>query len=170
MISKHLEKAINAQIVIEGYSSQLYLAMASWCESSGMAGAAAFLYKHADEERMHMLKFIHYLNGRGGKAVVSKLEAPPKDYKDIFTVFKEIMKHEEMVTAAINDLVDLTLKEKDFNTNNFLQWYVGEQVEEEALFQGILDKIKLLGKEQAGYYLIDKELEGLAAITAAPVA
>ena len=67
-----------------------------------------------------------------------------------------------MVTAAINDLVDLTLKEKDFNTNNFLQWYVGEQVEEEGLFQGILDKIKLLGKEQAGFYLIDKELGSMA--------
>jgi ferritin len=170
MISKNLEKAINGQIVIEGYSSHLYLAMASWCESTGWAGASSFLYAHAEEERMHMMKFIHYLNGRGGKAIVPKIDAPPKDYKDIFTVFKDIMKHEVMVTAAINDLVDLTLKEKDFNTNNFLQWYVGEQVEEEALFQGILDKIKLLGKEQAGFYLIDKELAGLAVAPAAPQA
>jgi ferritin len=170
MISKNLEKAINAQIVIEGYSSHLYLAMASWCESTGLAGAANFLFVHAEEERMHMMKFIHYLNGRGGKAIVPKIEAPPKDYKDIFALFKDIMKHEVMVTAAINDLVDLTLKEKDFNTNNFLQWYVGEQVEEEGLFQSILDKIKLLGKEQAGFYLIDKELEGLAVAPAKPVA
>ncbi|MEI6575527.1 MAG: ferritin [Bacteroidota bacterium] len=162
MISKNLEKAINAQIIIEGYSSHLYLAMASWCEGNGMAGSANFLYRHAEEERLHMLKFIHYLNSRGGKAVVPSIEEPPKNYKDIFAVFKDIMKHEVMVTAAINELVDLTLKEKDFNTNNFLQWYVGEQVEEEGLFQGIQDKIKLLGKEQAGFYLIDKELEALA--------
>ncbi|MHC1706467.1 MAG: ferritin [Bacteroidales bacterium] len=162
MINKNVEKAINDQIVVEGYSSQLYLAMASWCETKGFAGAAKFLYVHADEERMHMLKFIHYLNDRGGHALVPALKAPPKDYKDIFGLFGEIMKHEEYVTGCINSLVEVSMKEKDFNTANFLQWYVMEQVEEESLFRSILDKINLLGKEKSLFYLIDKELEGMA--------
>lgn len=169
MISKNVEKAINEQIVVEGYSSQLYLAMASWCETQGFSGAARFLYLHADEERMHMLKFVHYLNDRGGHSLVPALKAPPKTYKDIFTLFEEIMTHEEYVTACINKLVEVTMNEKDFNTANFLQWFVMEQVEEESLFRGILDKIKLLGKEKALYYLIDKDLDSIAAATPAAV-
>ncbi len=161
MIHKNVEKAINEQIIVEGYSSQLYLAMASWCEANGFAGAAKFLFLHADEERMHMLKFIHYLNDRGGHALVPALKAPPKDYKDILSLFNDIMKHEEYVTDCINNLVDISTKEKDFNTANFLQWYVMEQVEEESLFRNILDKFKLLGKEKSMYYLIDKELDAM---------
>lgn len=167
MINKNVEKAINAQIVVEGYSSQLYLAMASWCEANGFPGAAQFLYVHADEERMHMLKFIHYVNDRGGYAVVPALKAPPKDYKNIFHVFEEIMKHEEYVTNEINGLVEVSMKEKDFNTANFLQWYVMEQVEEESLFNSILDKINLLGKEKGMFYLLDKELGSMATAPAA---
>lgn len=165
MINKNVEKAINEQIIVEAYSSQLYLAMASWCGINGFAGAAKFLFKHTDEERLHMLKFIHYVNDRGGHAVVSALKAPPKDYTDIIGVFKEILKHEEYVTACINSLVEVAMKEKDFNTANFLQWFVLEQVEEESLFRSILDKINLLGKEKSMFYLIDKELEALGAVT-----
>jgi ferritin len=167
MINKNVEKAINDQIVVEGYSSNLYLAMASWCEANGFAGAAKFLFVHADEERMHMLKFIHYVNDRGGHSVVPALKAPPKDYKDIFKLFDEIMKHEEYVTECINSLVEVSMKERDFTTANFLQWYVTEQVEEESLFRNIQDKINLLGKEKSGFYLVDKELEGMAVAPAA---
>lgn len=170
MINKNVEKAINEQIIVEGFSSQLYLAMASWCETNGFQGAAKFLYKHTDEERMHMLKFVHYLNDRGGHAVIAALKAPPKDYKDIFFLFDEIMKHEEYVTSCINKLLEVTMKEKDFNTANFLQWFVMEQIEEESLFRGILDKFKMLGKEKSMFYLIDKELEALGAATATPSA
>lgn len=166
-MNKNVEKAINAQIVVEGYSSQLYLAMASWCEANGFPGAAHFLFVHADEERMHMLKFIHYVNDRNGHAVVPALKAPPKDYKNIFHVFEEIMKHEEYVTAEINGLVEAAMNEKDFNTVNFLQWYVMEQVEEESLFRSILDKINLLGKEKGMFYLLDKELDSMAVAPAA---
>ena len=168
MINKNVDKAINGQIVVEGYSSNLYLAMASWCEGNAFAGAAKFLYFHAEEERLHMLKFVHYLNDRGGHAVIPALDAPPKDYKDIFVLFEEIMKHEEYVTNCINSLVEVSMNEKDFNTANFLQWYVMEQVEEESLFRTILDKMKLLGQEKTGFYLIDKELDGMAVTTAAP--
>ncbi|HRY32681.1 MAG TPA: ferritin [Bacteroidales bacterium] len=167
MKSKNVEKAINEQIVVEAYSSQLYLAMASWCEKQGFAGASRFLYMHSDEERMHMLKLVHYLNDRGGHAIVPALKAPPKEYKDIFKVFEDIMEHEEYVTASINKLLEVTMKEKDYNTANFLQWFVMEQVEEESVFRGILDKISLLGKEKGMFFLIDKELDGMAA---APVA
>jgi ferritin len=168
MINKNVEKAINEQIVVEGYSSHLYLAMASWCETQGFSGAAKFLYVHVDEERLHMLKFIHYLNDRGGHAWVPAIKAPPKEYKDVFTLFKEIMKHEEYVTSCINNVLEITMKEKDFNTANFLQWFVMEQVEEESLFRGILDKMNLLGKEKAMYFLIDKELEALSITPSTP--
>ncbi len=166
-MNKNVEKAINAQIVVEGYSSQLYLAMASWCEANGFPGAAHFLFVHADEERMHMMKFIHYVNDRNGHAIVPALKAPPKDYKNIFHVFEEIMKHEEYVTGEINNLVEAAMNEKDFNTVNFLQWFVMEQVEEESLFRSILDKINLLGKEKGMFYLLDKELDTMAVTPAA---
>lgn len=169
MINKNVEKAINGQINVEGYSSQLYLAMASWCESNGYAGAANFLYVHSDEERMHMLKFVHYVNDRGGSSIISALKAPPKDYKSIYQVFEDILKHEEFVTAEINKLVEVSMKEKDFNTVNFLQWFVMEQVEEESTFKGILDKINLLGKDKTMFYLLDKEL-GAMAVAPTPAA
>lgn len=163
MVHKNVEKAINEQIIVEGYSSQLYLAMASWCAAKGFAGSAKFLFKHSDEERIHMLKLIHYLNERGGHAIVATLKAPPVNFADISSLFHEILKHEEYVTGCINGLVEITMNEKDFNTANFLQWFLMEQVEEESLFRGILDKIKLLGKEASMFYLLDRELEGLSA-------
>ena len=172
MISKKVEKAINDQIKKEEYSSRLYLAMASWCHANGLPGAAAFLYKHADEERMHQLKFVHYLNDRGGNAVLEPIEQPPFKYKTLVEVFKEILKHEEFVTASINDLYHLASTEKDFITANFLQWFITEQLEEETLFGGILDQIQLAGTDKSGLFFIDKELGGMAgpAPAAGPVA
>ena len=90
---------------------------------NGLAGVAAWLYSQSDEERLHMLKFIKYINERGGKAVVPALKKPPINFKSVEDVFKEVLKHEEFVTASINEIVALTLDEKDFNTHNFLQWF-----------------------------------------------
>jgi ferritin len=159
MLKKRIEDICNRQIEREGFSSNLYVAMASWAETSGFSGVAAWLYSQADEERLHMLKFIKYINERGGKAVIPALKKPVSDYKSVEDVFKEVLKHEEFVTESINEIVALTLEEKDFNTHNFLQWFVFEQVEEEASVRTIIDKIRLVGNNNM--YQFDKDILSL---------
>jgi ferritin len=163
MINKNVEKAINIQIRNEEHSSRIYMAMASWCEVNGFRGASAFLYKQADEERFHMLKFIKYVNDRGGHALLSGLEAPTAVFASLHVVFEQVLKHEEFITAAINKMYELALKEKDFTSGNFLQWYINEQIEEESTAHSILDKMKLAGTEAGGMFLIDKDLAAMAA-------
>lgn len=158
MVSKKVEAALNAQVEKEAMSSQIYLAMASWAEAQGLEGVAAFLYRHSDEERMHTLKLMHYINERGGHAVVPALAKPPKDMKDIMDVFKSILHQEVEVTGEINAIVDLCLKEKDYTTHNFMQWYVAEQIEEERLARTMLDKLNLIGNDKGGLYLFDRDL------------
>lgn len=162
MLSPTVSKALNKQIEVEGFSSQYYLSMASWAETQGLNGVSAFLYHHADEERMHMLKLIKFVNERGGHGLVSALKQPPVTYKSVKAVFEEILKHEMKVTEEINHLVDSTLKEKDYSTHNFLQWYVSEQIEEEALARQIVDKLKLIGNDKGGLYFFDRDLEVMA--------
>jgi ferritin len=130
--------------------------MASWAETNGFSGVADWLYVQADEERIHMLKFIKYVNERGGKAVVPALKKPGTDFKGVEELFREVLKHEEFITSSINEIVALTLEEKDFNTQNFLQWFVTEQVEEEASARVILDKVKLVGKNNM--YQFDRDI------------
>jgi ferritin len=163
MLSPQVSKALNKQIELEGFSSQYYLSMASWAETQGLNGVSAFLYHHADEERMHMLKLIKFVNERGGHGVVPPLKQPPVTFKSVKSVFEEILKHEVKVTSDINGLVDATLKEKDYTTHNFLQWYVSEQIEEEALARQIVDKLKLIGDDKGGLYFFDRDLETMAA-------
>jgi ferritin len=163
MVSKKVENALNAQVEKEAMSSQVYLAMASWAEVQGLEGVAAFLYQHSDEERMHALKLMKYINERGGHAVVPALAKPPKDMKGIMDVFKSILQQEVEVTGEINGIVDLCLKEKDYTTHNFLQWYVAEQIEEERLARTMLDKLNLIGGDKGGLYLFDRDLLGGAA-------
>ena len=159
MLKKKVEDICNRQVEREGYSSNLYIAMASWAETNGFSGVAAWLYSQADEERLHMLKIIKYINERGGKAVMPALKKPGAEFKSVEEVFKEVLKHEEFVTASINEIVALTLEEKDFNTQNFLQWFVFEQVEEEASVRAILDKIRLVGKNNM--YQFDRDILSL---------
>ncbi len=161
MINPKVEAALNEQIKKEEHSARLYLSMAIWCEVNGYPGAATFLYDHTDEESMHQMKFVHYLNDRGGKATLSELEQPESNYKSLLDVFKQVMQHEEYITASINDLYGLTVEEKDYTTGNFLQWYITEQIEEESLMRTILDKISLVGNDKAGMFHIDKELEAM---------
>ena len=167
MLSPELSKLLNKQIELEGYSSQYYLAMASWAETQGLNGVSAFLYHHSDEERLHMLKLIKFVNERGGHGQVPALKQPPVTFKSVKSVFEEILKHEIKVTQDINNLVESTLKAKDYTTHNFLQWYVSEQIEEEALARQIVDKIKLIGDDKGGLYFFDRDLESLAKETAA---
>jgi ferritin len=162
MLPKKIEAALNAQIEIEASSSQAYLAMASWAETNGLMGTSAFLYKHSDEERIHMLKLIKFVNDRGGKAVIPALKQPQKEYKSITDIFQTLLDHETHVTASINKVVDLCLKEKDYTTHNFMQWYVSEQIEEETLARTMIDKLNMIGGDKGGLYLFDRDLLGMS--------
>ena len=161
MLSKVIEDALNRQVTVEAESSQVYLAMASWAETQGFEGVATFMYAHSDEEREHMLKLIKFINERGGHAKVSTLSAPPIEFGSFKDMFEKLFEHEVKVSASINDLVDITLQEKDYATHNFLQWYVAEQIEEEALARNILDKINLIGDDKGGLYLFDNDVKQL---------
>ena len=167
-MNKNVETAINQQINKEEFSSRLYLAMAIWCESNGYPGAANFLYKHAEEERIHMLKLVHYVADRSGQAQLLAVEQPVQEYNSLLEVFEKIKDHEVFITDSINSLYEVTLNEREYTTANFLQWYITEQVEEESLFSTILDKMKLVGSDKAGMFHMDKELEGMAAAMATP--
>ena len=161
MLSPNIEAALNKQVVIEAESSQVYLAMASWAETQGFEGVSQFMYAHSDEERMHMLKLVKFINERGGHAIISTLAAPPVSFGSFKEMFQELFNHEVCVSASINDLVDISLQEKDYATHNFLQWYVSEQIEEEALARNILDKISLIGDDKSGFYLFDNDIKQL---------
>lgn len=163
MLSGKIEKALNEQIKIEAESSQVYLAMASWAETQGFEGVSSFMYAHSDEERTHMLKMVKFVNERGGHAIISTLDAPPVSFGSFKEMFQTLFDHEVMVSQKINDLIDITLTEKDYATHNFLQWYVSEQIEEEALARNILDKINLIGDDKGGLYLFDNDVKMLTA-------
>ena len=159
MLSKTVQEALNNQVAMEAESSQAYLAMASWSEiQPGLDGITDFFYKQSDEERIHMLKLIRYINERGGFAVVPPLPQPNITFQSLKRIFEEFLKHEIKVSESINDIVDLALKEKDFSTHNFLQWYVSEQVEEERLARTLNDKLELVGDDKGGIYLFDRDI------------
>lgn len=159
MLSKKIEKLLNAQVAIEAEASQFYLAMASWAEAQGYNGTAKFLFKHSDEEREHMLKLIHFINERGGHGIVPQLEKPEVNFTSLGKIFQKVLDHEIQVSEHINDIVGKCLDEKDYTTHNFMQWYVSEQIEEESLARDILDKLNMIGNDKAGLYLFDRDLE-----------
>ncbi len=158
MLKPIIEKALNKQIELEASSSQYYLSMASWTESQGLSGTSSFLYQHSDEERMHMLKLVKFINERGGTAIIPALTKPPTTFKSLKQVFESLLEHELNVTDSINNIVGLCLDEKDFTTHNFMQWYVAEQLEEEALARNTIDKLNMIGTDKGGLYLFDRDL------------
>lgn len=162
-----MEQALNHQIRVEAESSQVYLSMASWAEVQGMEGVAGFMYNHSDEERMHMLKLIKYVNERGGHAIISDLVEPKTEFGTLQEMIQMLYDHEIKVSASINELVRVSLEEKDYATHNFLQWYVAEQIEEEALARSILDKINLIGSDKGGLYLLDRDIQKISVDSAA---
>ncbi len=158
MLKKKVLKKLNEQINLEHYSSNLYLAMSSWCQSKGLEGSAAFLAAQSAEELEHMHRLFTYVNETGSQALVAEVAAPENNFKDLKDVFENIYDHEKFVTGKINELAALTMSENDYATFNFLQWYVAEQHEEEALFKGILDKIEIIGLDGRGLHMVDKEI------------
>lgn len=159
-MNTRVQEAINGQIAKEASSSYYYLAMASWAENQGLNGTAKFLYAQSDEERFHMLKLIKFINERGGKAVIPTITTqPPSEFDSLEKVFELLLEHEILVTQSVNNLVDICLQEKDYTTHNFVQWYVSEQLEEEATARTILDRIKLIDGDKGGMYIFDRDLE-----------
>lgn len=159
MLSQKIQDALNKQIKVEGDSSQIYLAMASWAEVQGFEGISTFMFAQSEEERMHMLKLVKYINQRGGQARISATVEPVLDLSSYKVLFKQLLEHEIKVSESINDLVGIALDERDYATHNFLQWYVAEQIEEEANARYILDKINLIGDDKGGLYLFDNEMK-----------
>ena len=159
MLSKPIQDALNNQVQMEAESSQAYLAMASWADiQPGLQGVTEFFYKQSDEERIHMLKLIRFINERGGFAVIPALEQPMVTFPSLTKVFEEFLKHEIKVSNSINDLVHLSLTEKDYATHNFLQWYVNEQIEEEKTARTLNDKLEMIGDDKSGLYLFDRDI------------
>lgn len=167
MLSKTIEEALNKQIRIEAESSQVYLAMAVWAEVKGLEGISNFMYEQSDEEREHMLKLIKFVNERGGHALISELDAPNVAFTSFKEMFEKLLQHEIFVSQSINELVHISLQEKDYATHNFLQWYVAEQIEEEATARTILDKVNMIGDDKGGLYLFDRDIQQLNVQTAA---
>ncbi len=151
--------ALNAQVEKEAYASFLYLAMASWLDNKGLNGAAQFMYRQTEEEHGHMMRLFNYLLEMDSKAIVPAIAQPAAEYESVQAVFQESYAHEQEITASINDLINLSIRENDHSTNNFLQWYVQEQREEETLMRTIIDKINLIGDGPQSLYFIDKELD-----------
>jgi ferritin len=161
MLSKTVAEALNKQVQMEAESSQAYLAMASWAEiQPGLEGVTSFFYTQSEEERMHMLKLMKFINERGGFAVVPSLEQPMLTFTSLKKLFDEFLKHELKVSDSINELVHLCLNEKDYATHNFLQWYVNEQMEEERTARTLNDKLEMIGEDRSGLYLFDRDIMG----------
>lgn len=158
MFAKKIETALVHQIYEEMYSFYLYLAMAEYGTSEGMPGLRHWMQNQAMEELSHAIKFMNYIAEKGGKAELKALQAPPKSWKSAKTVFEEVLKHEQHITSCINNLVDIAISVKDHATVNFLNWFVAEQVEEEAAAQAVIDMVKLTGSAPGGMFMVDREL------------
>ena len=159
MLSKSMQEALNNQVRLEAASSQAYLAMASWAEiQPGLDGVAEYFFLQSEEERVHMLKLMRFVNERGGFAVVPVLQQPMITFKSLKNLFEDFLNGEIAVSNSINELVDLALKEKDYATHNFLQWYVSEQIEEEKSARILNEKLELIGEDKSGLYLFDRDI------------
>jgi len=156
MLPKKVEDILNVQVQKEDYSSQLYLAMAVWAENKGYEGTAEWLYAQSEEERMHMLKLVRYINERDGVAIIPAMDQPPVDFGDIKTMFDKVLAHEKYISGSINDIVAVCMAEKDYTTHNWIQWFVTEQIEEEASVKAIIDKLNLVGDKNL--YMFDRDI------------
>ncbi len=148
-LSKPIENILNKQVKKEADAAQTYLSYAIWADSEGFAGVANLLFRHSGEERNHMMKVIEYIQERGGRAKITALAAPQTDPKNLQECFEKIFQHEVDNSNAIYEIVNLSLQEKDWATWNFGQWFVKEQIEEETLALGLLDKLKIAGGPNA---------------------
>jgi ferritin len=158
MLSEKMEKALNDQVNAELFSAYLYLSMAAYFESIGLSGFGKWMEIQTMEEMTHAKKIYDYINERGGRVVLEAIEKPKIKWSTPLEAFKDAYKHEQYISGLINNLVDISIEEKDHATNNFLQWFVAEQVEEEASAEEIVQKLKLVGDRGNAIFMMDREL------------
>jgi len=158
MLSKKMEEALNAQINAEFWSAYLYLSMSMHFENKGLSGFAKWFRMQANEEKDHALRFIDYINSRGGRVLLEPIEKVAQSWDSPLASFEDTLKHEKEVTAMIHNLVTLANEEKDYATLSMLQWFVDEQVEEEETAQKYVDALKFVGSEKLGVYMLNTEL------------
>ncbi len=158
MLSEKMETAINKQIVAETYSAYLYWSMAAYFESLNLAGCAQWMKAQVQEELVHAAKLFAFVNERGGRVKLDAIEAPPTEWDSPLAVFENALAHERKVTGLINGLVDIALEERDHASTSFLNWFVDEQVEEEASADAVVQKLKLMKDAPGGLFMLDREL------------
>jgi ferritin len=158
MFSEKTQGAFNDQLNMEFYSSYLYLSMSAYFESQHLTGMASWMRIQAQEEHGHAMKFFDYILGRNGKVVLGELRAPQTEWSSVLEAFEDAYRHECRVTGRLNDLTTLSVGEKDHAANVFLQWFVSEQVEEEATVLDIVEKLRLVKDNSAALFMMDQEL------------
>jgi ferritin len=158
MLSEKMQEALNKQLNAELYSAYLYLSMAAYFYSINLTGFANWMKVQNQEETVHAMKFYQFINERGGMIWLDAIAKPPTTWSTPLEVFEETLKHEEKVTSLINNLVDLAMAERDHATNAFLQWFITEQVEEEASANEVIQNLKLAGNDAHALFMLDREL------------
>ncbi len=161
MLSEKIESALNQQVNAELYSSYLYLSMASFLGSLNLEGFVNWMKIQAMEEMYHVMKIYNFIEERGGRPVMESIDKPPGTWDSVDALFEAVLAHEQKVTGLINNLVNLAIQEKDHATNNFLQWFVSEQVEEEDSVNRVLQKLKLVD-DKGGLFMLDREVAARA--------
>jgi len=160
MINKKIEQAFNAHFNAETYSAYLYLSMSAALETMNLPGFASWMRVQAQEEMAHAMKYYDHIIERGGTVTLTAIDGPPTSWPDVKAIMTGTLEHEQKVTGLINDLMDLVIAEKDHAATMFLQWFVTEQVEEEATAMEVLGKLEITSNSPGGLYMLDKELAG----------
>ncbi len=162
-MNSSIEKLLNDQIKYEATASMQYLSMASWADANGYNGVSEFFYNQSEEERLHMTKLVKFVNERSGVVIVPALEKPKADFSSLNELFETFLESEMNVTQQINHIIYECLQHKDYNVHNFMQWYVSEQLEEEAVARTLLDKLNIIGDDKSGHYLFDRDINDMIA-------
>mgnify|MGYP003573603499 CR=1 FL=1 len=158
MLSEKMENALNDQMNFEMASANIYLSMATWFDSKNLTGFAQWMKVQYQEEMFHAMKLYGFINERGGRSLIGAIAAPPTEWDSPLAAFENALAHERIVTGRINNLVSMAVDDKDHATANFLQWYVGEQVEEEASADGVIQQLKLMEGAAGALFMLDREL------------
>lgn len=159
MVKEKMLSALNEQINAEQYSAFLYLSMSAWLDDKGLSGFANWMYVQYQEELTHANKFFNYINERSGRVEVKAIEQVPTEFESVIDIVEKTLEHERKVSGLINRLVDIAVEERDHAAQSFLQWFVDEQVEEEANVEELLDSLKLTKGEGNGLFMLDRELK-----------
>jgi ferritin len=159
VMNKRMEDALNEQVNAEMFSSYLYLSMSAYFADMNLNGFANWMRVQAQEELAHAMKFFDYINERSVRIELKAIEQPRKEWGSVIEAMEETYKHEQLITSLINNLVNVAIEEKDHATNNFLQWFVSEQVEEEAHANELLSELKMIDGKGPALFMIDRELK-----------